>query len=368
MSDGLVSQRRGREAESVRLRLRALAIANEVPLHVHLELTARCNLKCVHCYLAEDHGRELTKERWLEVVDELAGEGALFVTLTGGEVALREGWLEIAARVREHRMALGILTNGTLLRPSDIDELARLKCSRMGFSVYGASAKTHDAVTGVTGSFAKTVTAIRRAREKGVECRINSVLMNETFGEYPNVKELATSLGATVVFDLTVAPRADGSHDVICHRISEEQLAEFLREDLVPDMERKDARPPSALTEDERGRLGEHRCGAGVSSAFIEADGDVFACVGFPPAFGNVRCSSFETVWRGGGAKAHRERLRRPLHTCSQCDYLGACATVRCPRLALVEDGDVSGPSSRACKIVGRLDEALRTTVGMGST
>src|SRR5512140_817452 len=103
MSDGLVSQRRGREAESVRLRLRALAIANEVPLHVHLELTARCNLKCVHCYLADDHGSsELTKERWREVVDEVAGQGALFVTLTGGEVALKEGWLEIARRVREH--------------------------------------------------------------------------------------------------------------------------------------------------------------------------------------------------------------------------------------------------------------------------
>ena len=29
-----------------------------IPMHIHLELTYRCNLKCVHCYCVEDKERQ----------------------------------------------------------------------------------------------------------------------------------------------------------------------------------------------------------------------------------------------------------------------------------------------------------------------
>ena len=48
--------------------------------------------------------------------------------------------------------------------------------------------------------------------------------------------------------------------------------------------------------------------------------------------------------------------MRRPLPVCSQCELVNYC-TVRCPRLAVVEDGDVSGPSRRACDVAGMVKE-----------
>jgi radical SAM protein with 4Fe4S-binding SPASM domain len=77
--------------------------------------------------------------------------------------------------------------------------------------------------------------------------------------------------------------------------------------------------------------------------------------------FGNVAAKPFSDVWQGPAAAAHRRAMRGPLPVCSRCDLLDYC-TVRCPRLAVVEDGDVCGPSRRACELAGMVKE-MRTVL-----
>jgi MoaA/NifB/PqqE/SkfB family radical SAM enzyme len=89
-----------------------LAAHDLVPLGVHFELTRACNLACYHCYVVDDDGR-LPTARWLELVDEVAEQGCLSVTLTGGEVMLHPDWLRRLAVRR--RMLLGAAHHGTLL-------------------------------------------------------------------------------------------------------------------------------------------------------------------------------------------------------------------------------------------------------------
>jgi MoaA/NifB/PqqE/SkfB family radical SAM enzyme len=57
-----------------------------IPLYATLELTWRCNFRCVHCYqegLRKRHD-ELTTREWKQLMDELVELGCLFLTLTGG--------------------------------------------------------------------------------------------------------------------------------------------------------------------------------------------------------------------------------------------------------------------------------------------
>ncbi len=57
-----------------------------VPISVHLDVTYRCNERCVHCYLDhEDHG-EMTTAEIKNVLDQLAEAGVFFLTFSGGEV------------------------------------------------------------------------------------------------------------------------------------------------------------------------------------------------------------------------------------------------------------------------------------------
>ena len=152
-------------------------------------------------------GVELPTSAWLRVVDDLAAAGCMSVALTGGEVALRDDWLRIAAAIRERDMMLSVLTNGTLLDEATIDALATLRPVRVSVSLYGATPAVHEAVTGVPGSFEATARAMRGLRERGLRVRAGILQMRENFDELEATRELALSLGCEPVVDFTVAPR-----------------------------------------------------------------------------------------------------------------------------------------------------------------
>lgn len=327
--------------EALRQRARRMC----VPLGVHFELTKRCNLGCYHCYVVHD-GDELPTERWLGLVDEVAAAGCLSVTLTGGEVCLREDWLEIARAVRRARMVVSVFTNGTLLDDPDMDALASLVPAVVSMSLYAADAAGHDAVTLVPGSFDRTIRSLEGLRERGVRCRVSTVLMQDTFEDYPAVKRLADELGCSFSFDYTVSPREDGDPSPTGHRMNEAQLRALVAGDDSP-LEAVDGQSPEG-----DGRIGRGRsssCGAARSRGWIGADGSLLPCMGLPP-IGSVRQRSFLDVWRSETASHVREQLQRPEGDCVECSLAHWC-TAWCPRLALYEDGNMSGHAGRACHI-----------------
>jgi len=345
----------GREA-SLLGRLRALSYDRNVLMRLQLEVTKRCNLRCQHCYVTEQPDG-LTSDRIMALFDEAAEEGCLTVTLTGGEIALRSDWLELARGVRERRMMLNVFTNGTLLSEGDCLDLAALKPMFMGLSLYGPRAEIHDRVTGVRGSFERTVSAIRRLRALGVTCEIKNVLMHENMACIEETGGLARGLECSYQFDPTVAPRADGDCSVLAHRVGGEALREFYMSMVSrKDMDMLSRKACDVMAQSDPAKGTATNCSAGFSSIHVEADGNVYPCMGFLPSWGNVNEKSLGELWHGPMARQHRATMQRPLLECSDCDLLAYC-TARCPRVALVEDGDVSGPSRRACEVAGLVKE-----------
>ena len=69
------------------------------------------------------------------------------------------------------------------------------------------------------------------------------------------------------------------------------------------------------------------------------------ACNILPGSGGNIRERSFRDVWQNPPwLNQVRSIRRRDLHTCNGCSRLPYCG--RCHAQALVEDGDLYGPSS----------------------
>ena len=66
-----------------------------VPYGVGLELTARCNLDCIHCYHVTCSGAEMSTDEITGLFDDLAQLGTMELTLTGGEPLLRSDFPEI---------------------------------------------------------------------------------------------------------------------------------------------------------------------------------------------------------------------------------------------------------------------------------
>jgi radical SAM protein with 4Fe4S-binding SPASM domain len=348
-----------RGAHPLRDALRVRAYDNQIPLSVNLEITKRCNLLCRHCYVAGS-ADELSTERILNLLGELAAAGTMWVTVTGGEVAVREDWLTIVRAVKERGMIVSVLTNGTLFSDADIEALADLHPARVAVSLYGADEGSHERVTGVPGSFTRSVATLRALVALGVSCRISCVLMYDNVDEVPRLITLAKQIGCDFMFDPTVMPRSDGTTDVTDYRVPSERLREFYLDPTIMSLSREGKVVSSP--DDVPTRVAGN-CTAGMTLAFIEANGDVLACNGLRPAFGSVTGQPFAEVWHSEEAAEHRRLMQEPLPECSNCGMLDFCMA-RCPRLALSEHGSIQARSDRACELAAVVKEMRQVLLG----
>jgi AdoMet-dependent heme synthase len=67
------------------------AVRLNVPLSAHLDITYRCNERCVHCYLDHDDHGELTFDEIRDLLSQMAEAGVLFLTISGGGAAAAQG-------------------------------------------------------------------------------------------------------------------------------------------------------------------------------------------------------------------------------------------------------------------------------------
>lgn len=327
-----------------------------IPLTVTLELTQRCNLRCRHCYLGGKTSRELPTSRWVSTIDELAAAGTASVSLTGGEVTLSEGWLDVARAARRHKMMFSVLTSGTLLDERSAAELAELSPVRVSISIYGTTAEAHDAVTGVPGSFERSVDALGALRDLGVSCRVSTVLMDGVGAPGAKaIRSFAEERGCDYGCSPLVYPAADGSSEPLRLRLGATEYRAFVEQnlDMLPEHQRMLEGPDGVELRSAA------NCRAGLMGAFIQADGDVLPCFGWRPPFGNIADTPFDRVWWSEAAARHRERMLAPLTACAQCDISGLCF-LRCPKLCEMEAGDMSGVCPPACAAAGVIRDMRR--------
>lgn len=141
-----------------------------------LELTARCNERCLHCYV-EAGPRRTEALDWPTIAAALRDAAALgfeLVQLTGGEALLSPHLVEAASLARELGIAVEVYTNGVLLDARRYARLQPLGVS-FAFSLYAADPARHDAITQLPGSHARTLQAIRRAQAGGSEVRVGVI-------------------------------------------------------------------------------------------------------------------------------------------------------------------------------------------------
>jgi len=338
----------------------ARTTCKRVPISVHFDLTYRCNERCVHCYLDHNDYGELTTIECVEVLEQLAAAGTLFLTFSGGEIFLRIDFFEILAAARRLHFDISLKSNALLITPERAARLRELGVRRIQISVYSADPAIHDAITKVPNSFSRTIAAIPRLVEQGLKVKLACPLMQQNLLAYRGVIELAEKLGVPYVLDLTITPMIDGSHGPLAHRVPSS--------DLLPVLQDPALNPCHSTQATERGvapvtNLGsavssgvessvydDIPCSAGHNSCYISPYGDVLPCVQLPKAAGNLRRQRFTEIWYRSPALAEVRSVRdTQLPVCSQCTIRKYCE--RCPGLAVWEGGGILGAYERACEL-----------------
>jgi radical SAM protein with 4Fe4S-binding SPASM domain len=316
-----------------------------VPLAIHLDITYRCNERCVHCYLDHDDHGELTTAEIKGVLDQLAEAGVFFLTLSGGEVFMRRDFFEILEHARRLLFNVKIKTNAVMIGEDEAARLRALNVDTIQISLYSHRAAVHDAITKLPHSFERTIRGIEFLRDRGLRVTIANVLMTTNIADQAGTQKLAADLGVHYTLDPTITPMMDGDMGVLALRIAGEELGEVFRNSaLVPNQEEYCAPPPPPSEEDLEG----YSCSAGHSFCYISPYGDVFPCVQFPLPTGNIRQQKFLDIWNHSPQMQEVRSIQaRDLPTCSSCSHVASCS--RCPGLAYME-GNMRGPSTADCE------------------
>ena len=316
------------------------AVQNTIPIEVSIDLTHHCNFRCQHCYIPDFSAPDLlTTERVCSLLDELAEMGTLFLTLTGGEMLLRKDWHEIGCHARDLGFSLRLFSNGSTITPDIADKIKSLHAVAE-VSLYSMDEEIFEKITQRKGSFKKTIRGVELLRDREIEVLLKIPLMVFNADGYEKVFHYGRAIGADVKADPRIVAKKDGDLSTLSLNADTEALLPYYRSGHTPcSVSEGGADDP---------RFDGPLCAAGNRYANISSSGDVRACNALTPVAGNVREQSFREIWETSEWLSQVRSIRRKdIRTCNTCPKISYCG--RCHAQALVEDGDIMGPSSSAC-------------------
>lgn len=330
------------DPKEVLISLFEMAEKEFIPLVSMIELTHRCNQRCMHCYI-EEYGtadkRELKTKEIKVLIDDIASLGGLYLTLTGGEVFLRKDIFEIIEYARKKEFALTIFTNGTIISQKIAKQLKKFGIMEISISLYSTNPKLHDSITKLSGSFSKSISGIKNLKDAGIAVCIKCPLMKINLKEYRKIMKLAKKLGCRAAFDSTIVPRNDGTGSFKELRLDKNGLRKIFKD--------KKLYPFGKMKFDTKSSM---FCGAGRNVCAITPYGDVLPCLQLLKTTGNIRKKSFKGIWRNSAVlKRLRSITDDKLENCCSCGLSRFCS--RCAGLALLEDKNLYGRSKAACSI-----------------
>lgn len=307
------------------------ALAQAVPLSVHLELTYACNWRCVFCYNPRHHDlSRMSLGEWEPVLDDLRALGTLSVALTGGEPLRHPEFFEIAAAVRARALLLKVYTNGSLVDDETADRLAALDPRGVEMSLHGSTAEVHDAATGRVGSFDALLLGLRRLKARGVALRLKTPLTRLNEHQLDQMIALGLAEGVPYTVDPTITPRDDGDRAPLTYAPSAAGVARL--------MQRLAEAGRLPTTEREEGGV---NCGLGRLTLAVDPEGNVYPCLQWRRGtLGNVRQKRLLDLWHGSAQRQQAADVARAAN--DELFRLGGPAArfPFCPALALEATGD----------------------------
>jgi radical SAM protein with 4Fe4S-binding SPASM domain len=331
-------------------------VAHRAPLSGSIELTRRCNLKCTHCYNNLDKGHreaqlgELTYEEHCRILDDITDAGCLWLLYTGGEIFARPDFLDIYTYAKQKGLLLTLFTNGTLITTTIADYLAAWRPFSIEISIYGRTPDTHDQITGIAGSFERSMRSIRLIIERDLPLILKAMVLTLNKHEIWDMKRFVEEeLGLEFRFDAMLNPRIDCSLSPLAVRLSPQEVVQL------------DLQDPKRMTgwtefcEHFHGptpKINGHHplftCGGGQNAFAIDPVGNLSPCVLWGESTYDLRKGSFREGWEGFLLKLTKGEITKK-SKCINCEIKSMCGM--CPANGVLEGGGPETPVDFLCQV-----------------
>ena len=336
-------------------------LPGQSPVGGQIDLTYRCNLRCQHCFIVQEKDeRELTLQEIVSIIDEIHDAGCLGLSFSGGEVFLREDFLDIYAYARKKGFLITILTNGTLITEATADYLAGLPPFCIDITINGITEKVYEEVTQVKGSFARLMRAIKLLRERSLPLTLKCNGMKINRDEILKIKNFSEEFLGKNRFrcDPVLYAGLDGSQKPCRLRLTPDEILNMLGAD-------KDmlslCREQYTHQEDNAWLKEGFLFPCGLSSFQIDPYGKMRLCSFIRKPCADIRKDGFLESFRRSYAYFHGLKAKADTE-CRKCTVRYLCR--QCPGRALAENGDMELPVAFFCELTHRQEKMRYKALG----
>lgn len=173
-----------------------------LPRQIHLSVTDRCFLPCIHCDIWKNKTPDLPGSVWEDVIDRL-GEwcAPAAMNFVGGEPLLRKDLESLMARAVERGFEVSFNTNGHLMTPDRAKAIHDAGVSIAYVSLDGIRVDTIDHSRGREGSHQKAMRAIELFQQhESPRVVIACILHAGNVAEIPELLSFVRERNLQVVF------------------------------------------------------------------------------------------------------------------------------------------------------------------------
>ena len=295
--------------------------------NLHIEITSKCNERCVHCYIPhENKVNHIEPELFYSILEQCRQMNLLHVTLSGGEPMMHNNFLDFLRKCYEYNFSVNVLSNLTLLDEATIQEMKRNHLLSVQVSLYSTDPNVHDAITQIQGSFEKTKNAILKLHENNIPVQISCPIMKQNINCYNDVINWGKSQNINVASDYVIIARYNHTTQNLNNRLSIIDVEEVINQRIVNEpnyieLMDKEAEKKKNINPDDI------VCSVCYSSICVEENGNVYPCAGWQDyVVGNVKETSLTDIWKNSEKVQYLRNLRkRDFPKCIQCPENDLC-------------------------------------------
>ena len=299
------------------------------PEQVVIDITNRCNLRCISCWLyspllnkdkpsREWLEKELPKNTLLKLIEDLAFLGTKKIRFTGGgEPFMHEGLIEVIEFARKKQLEVAITTNFGLVSKKQIKRLIDLDIEELCISIWAPNLKTYAKVhPGVSEIYFEKLKEkllyLKDIRGDRPRLTFANVIMNNNFLDFEKMYEMGCLYNVNAIYYTLVDTLLEQTDTLLLN--SDERQILLKKAQGIEARSKKDgisleffegflrrlSMPADSLEKGEYDKIAINKipCYVGWIFARVLADGSVAPCCrGVKKVMGNINEKSFKDIW-----------------------------------------------------------------------
>ena len=291
-----------------------------------IELSYKCNLKCKHCYNHKNINEyNISFEQAKKAIDEAYNLGISAVRLTGGECTLNKDFLKICEYIKSRRLELFIYTNGQLFNDNEelFEKIVSLYPSLIQYSIYSMDSGIHDNITGVKGSWQKTINAIHKSINSKILVRIATPVLSYNKDSYKEITKFANSIGAIHINSCIFTNNPENNN--LASKLSYDEIEQYHINKLnKADLRQHFKKDKFSI------------CEAGSDRLCLTPKLDITPCISFDYVLGNLNSTTLAEIKKTTLKEFKKIFVRENLTECFNEEYCKYCRY--CPDTSLLDN------------------------------